>query len=93
MGAMNAGGHLLAVAAGGSLDDVWDFLRELSHRLGHEPPAVHAFEPGDPLPRYCVHPTGHEDIEFRGDTLRTVLLEAAGVLVQAMPADELWRRD
>lgn len=102
MGAMNAMGHLLAVGAGGSIDELWDFGTELSERYarqrGLDPDAhsfgMHSFPHGTSpdSPRYCVHPAGRV-IELRDDNLREALLKACMWLAQELPTGELWRRD
>ena len=48
---------------------------------------------GHSLPRYCVHPTGGPDVEFRANSLRQALEEAAVWLVRQLGPDDMWDAD
>jgi hypothetical protein len=97
VGAMNATGWALVVCAGGSGDELFDFAGELCARLGTDnAPAIHGLhlerDRGETR-RYCFHPTGQVEHEFRGDDLREALMAGVMWLSQQLDPHEMWRRD
>lgn len=107
MGQMNAMGHVLAVSAGGDLDELWRLGDEMAGRLvEHFGPeaakeaglanvmTVHGLSEGEDEPnRCCVHPTSSPAVEFRAVTLRGGIELAVVWLAKQLPEHELWRRD
>lgn len=103
MGQMNAMGHVLAVSAGGDLDELWRLGDELAGRLAEHfgPDAghanvmtVHGLSEGEDDPnRCCVHPTSSAAVEFRSVTLRGGIELAVVWLAKQLPEGEMWRRD
>lgn len=107
MGSMNAMGHVLAVSAGGDLDELWRLGEEMSRRLvehfgadaaaaaGHQDAVtLHSLGPGeDGGNRCCFHPTSSQAVEFRGETLREALEAGVVWLAKQLPEHEMWRRD
>jgi hypothetical protein len=93
MGSMSALGHVLVASASGEVDAVWDLLDEMAVRhTGRESAGVVVHSLGPEQPRFCVHPTGEEEHEFRHDVLLEALLMGA-VWLAGQLGDDLWRRD
>jgi predicted deacetylase len=101
MGAMNATAHVLCAAAGGSVDEMWRLCEEMVERLRGRVSigdglTLHGFTAADlesGTPRYCFHPSGEQEIEFRSDDLDEALLKGAMYLARLLPDNEMWRRD
>lgn len=101
MGQLNAHGHMLTAMAGGP-DQVWDLLVELCERSGRIDghgraacPVLHGLGASSPdTRRYCLHPTGDDEDELRGDDLMELLI-AGCIHVAERDIDEhvTWRRD
>jgi hypothetical protein len=100
MGAMNAVGHVAAVGAGGDVTELWDLCEEMAERRrpgSGDGPVVHSTRgeresDGRGRGRFCFHPTGEEQHEFRADDLHDAMLTGAMWLAQCLPGDDLWRR-
>lgn len=87
---MNAMGWALVAVASGTIEELWDYLNELNERAGTAGPGIHALHSGQP--RWCVHPDGRPEIEFRDDDLHEALTRAVIWKAAQIDPEDIWRR-